>query len=203
MQDATRIIRCWTALAKLSGAQLLIELWPVMLQIARLVSGLRREEPSPEATFRFETNLQDLLREMGRVIVQWTFNHLEPEDILSRKMPSLLRYDGKYYRRRKKSPMRNLNCLFGPIALRRFYYEPLECCGRGLFPLEIQLGIVTSVATGAWADTVAGLDADLTQRQPADRRRRHAVLVVPGGGAGGSREACAELCDVSTVPVLG
>ena len=176
MQDATRIIRCWTALAKLSGAQLLIELWPVMLQIARLVSGLRREEPSPEATFRFETNLQDLLREMGRVIVQWTFNHLEPEDILSRKMPSLLRYDGEYYRRRKKSPMRNLNCLFGPIALRRFYYEPLECCGRGLFPLEIQLGIVTSVATGALADTVARLAADLTQRQSLDRLRQHGVI---------------------------
>jgi hypothetical protein len=147
-----------------------------MLRIARLVSGFRRAKRSPEAAFRFETHLQDLLRELGRVIVQWTFNRLEPEDILSRKMASLLHYDGEYFRRRNKSPMRNLNCLFGPIALRRFYYEPLEYCGRGLFPLEIQLGIVTGVATGALADTVARLAADLTQRQTLDRLRQQGVI---------------------------
>jgi hypothetical protein len=69
-----------------------------------------------------------------------------------------------------------LNCLFGPIALRRFYYQPLERCGRGLFPLEIQLGIVAGVATPALADTVARLAADLTQRQTLDRLRQQGVL---------------------------
>ena len=63
MQDATRIIRCWTVLANLTGVELLIQLWPVMLRIARLVAGFRRTTPSPETLFQFETNLQDLLRE--------------------------------------------------------------------------------------------------------------------------------------------
>ncbi len=153
----------------------MIQLWPVMLRTARLVSGFRRATPSPEALFEFETNLQDLLREAGRLIVQWTVNHLEPEDLFPQKMPPLFLWDGEYYRRRKKFPLRRLHCLFGPITLRRFYYQPLERCGRGLFPLEIQLGIVTGTATPALADTVARLAADLTQRQTLDRLRQQGV----------------------------
>ena len=155
MHDATRIIRCWTVLAKLTGVELLMQLGSVMLGIARLVAGFRRSTPSPEAMFQFETSLWDLLREIGRLIVQWTVYRLEPEDLQLQKMPPLFLWDGEYYRRRNKSPLRSLNCLFGPITLRRFYYQPLERCGRGLFPLEIQLGIVAGVATPALADHVA------------------------------------------------
>lgn len=175
MQDATRIVRCWAVLARLTETELLIQLWPVMLRIARLVTRFRRETLSPETMFQFETNLQDLLREAGRLIVQWSINHLEPDDLLPREMPPLFLWKGEYYRRRKKSPLRNLNCLFGPIALRRFYYQPLERCGRGLFPLEVQLGIVGGVATPALADLVACLAADLTQRQTLGRLRQHGI----------------------------
>lgn len=175
MLDATRIVRCWTVVARLTGAELLIQLWPVMLQIARLIARFRRETLSPETMFQFETNLQDLLREAGRLIVQWSLNHLEPDDCLPQKMPPLFLWEGEYYRRRKKSPLRNLNCLFGPVAFCRFYYQPLERGGRGLFPLEIQLGIVGGVATPALADMVARLAADLTQRQTLDRLRQHGI----------------------------
>jgi len=61
--------------------------------------------------------------------------------------------------------------LFGPISLQRFCYQPLETCGRCLFPLEIQLGIVAGVATPALADLVARAAVDLTQRQLLDRLR--------------------------------
>ena len=176
MQDATRIVRCWTVLTRLTGSELLIQLWPVMLRIARLVASFRRETVSPETMFQFETNLQDVLREAGRLIVQWTVNHLEPADLVPQKMPPHFLWEGEYYRRRKKSSLRSLNCLFGPIALSRFYYQALERCGRGLFPLEIQLGIVTGVATPALADTVARLAADLTQRQTLDRLLQDGII---------------------------
>jgi hypothetical protein len=107
--------------------------------------------------------LQDLLRELGRRIMEWTLNRLEPEERSA--MPHQLLWDGDYYRRRNKSPLRNLNSLFGPIKLLRFCYQPLEMCGKCLFPLEIQLGIVAGVATPALADWVAREAADLTQRQ--------------------------------------
>ena len=124
MQDATQAVRCLTVLSRLTGVNLVIQLWPLTLRIARLVSGFRRGTLSPESMFPFEADLQDLLRQAGRLIVQWTVNHLEPADDLRQEMPCLFLWDGEYYRRRKKSPLRNLNCLFGPIALRRFYYQP-------------------------------------------------------------------------------
>ena len=175
MQDATRAVRCLTILIRLTGVDLVIQLVPVALRIARLVWGFRRGTPSPEAMFQFESDLQGLLREAGRLIVQWTVNHLEPGDEFRQEMPRLFLWDGEYYRRRKKSPLRNLNCLFGPIALRRFCYQLVEARGACLFPLQIQLGIVTSVATPALGNAVARMAADLTQRQTLERLRQHGV----------------------------
>jgi len=169
MQDATSSHHCLAILVRLTGSELLVRLWPVVLGIARLVWGFRRSEPTPGAPFQFECQLRDLLREAGRIIVEWTFNQLEPDDRLD--MPGQLLWQGDYYRRRRKSPLRNVACLFGPIRLWRFVYQPLETAGRCLFPLEIQLGIVTGVATPALADHVARLSADLTQRQVLDQLR--------------------------------
>jgi hypothetical protein len=162
-----------TILAELTGLPLLAELWPVALGIARLVAGFRRSDVSPASMLQFETQLNALLREMGRRIVEWTVNHLEPDDRC--EMPPQLKWQGEYYRRRDKSPLRNLNCLFGRIALRRFCYQPLETAGRCLFPLQVQLGIVAGVATPALADAVARMAADLTQRQLLDQLRGRGV----------------------------
>jgi hypothetical protein len=173
MQDATRILRCLTILEKLTGWELLVRLWPLLLQMARLVASFRRDPLSPETMFRFETDLENLLREMGRRIVEWTINHLEPANRY--EMPPLLKWEGEYYRRKPKSPLRNLNCLFGKISLSRYCYQPLETCGRCLFPLEVHLGIVAGVATPALADCVGRMAADLTQRQVLDQLRQRGV----------------------------
>lgn len=176
MQDAIRADRYLTILSRLTGADLLRELWPVVLRVAWLIFRFRRGEKSPEAAFAFEVELQSLLREVGRLIVQWSWNRLEPDDNHWQEMPRLFAWDGQFYRRRKKSPLRNLSCLFGPITLLRFCYQPLETCGRCLFPLEIQLGIVSGVATPALADSVCRMAADLTQRQTLERLRlQHGV----------------------------
>jgi len=180
MQDATRSLRCLTILGKLTGWDLLIQLWPIMLAMARLVFRFRRGPVCPEATFAFETELQTLLREMGRRIVQWTVNHLEPED--RDEMPSQFVWEGEYYRRRDKSPMRNLNCLFGPLRLRRFCYQPLETCGRCLFPLQLQLGIVAGVATTAvnisgWRMSLLSRGFDVTTDGIRSRSRQ--TLAAP------------------------
>jgi len=173
MQDATQSVRCLTILGKLTGVDLLLQLWPVAFRIARLIARFRHGTISPEEMFQFETGLQELLREAGRLIVQWTVNQLEPDPC--DRMPQLFLWEREYFRRRKKSPRRNLNCLFGPIGLRRFCYQPLETCGRCLFPLEVQLGIVMGVATPALADAVARMAADLTQRQMLDGLRQRGV----------------------------
>jgi len=173
MQDATRQVRCLTILVNLTSVELLAQVWPVALQIARLVGGFRRGPLTPEAMFQLEKSLEGLLREMGRRLLQWAINRLEPRDLP--EMPRYLKWDGEYYRRRGKSRLRNLHCLFGPIALERFYYQPLETCGRCLFPLEIHLGIVVGVATPALADSVGRMAADLTQQQLLDQLRPQGI----------------------------
>ena len=174
MQDATRVARYLAIVVRLTSRELLFDLCAVVLSIARLIRGFRRGEISPAAMFRFETELQDLLRELGRRIAQWTLSGLEPEQ--PSEMPGQFLWNGDYYRRRDLSPLRNLNCLFGPIKLLRYCYQPLEACGKCLFPLEIQLGIVTGVATPALADMVARKAADLTQRQMLEHLRSHRVI---------------------------
>lgn len=174
MQNATQANRWLAILVRMTSCGLLAELGPVLLSIARLTRCFRRGDISPATMFQFETELQRHLRELGRRIVQWTVNGLEPEQRC--EMPRQFRWDGEYYRRRNKSPLRNLNSLFGPLVLRRYCYQPLETCGKCLFPLEIQVGIVAGVATPALADWVARGAADLTQRQLLGQLRLRNVI---------------------------
>jgi len=173
--DAKGATRCLTRLCELTNSDLVISVWPVVLRIARLCHRLTAESSSPKGVFEFETELQQLLCEMGRRIVQWKLNSLEsrhPGDL-----PASLLYQRDAYDRKRLSGTRNLNCLFGKIRLQRWLYESHEglglCC---LFPLELQLGIVAGVATPALADRVALLSSDLTQRQLLDvLRSQHQV----------------------------
>lgn len=177
MQDATRVSRYLAIIVRMTSHELLFDVCAALLSIARLIRGFRRGDISPTALLHFEIELQGLLRELGRRIVQWTVNGLEPKERL--EMPGQFLWDGEYYRRRSMSPLRNLNCLFGPIKLLRYCYQPLEICGKCLFPLEIQLGIVTGVATPALADWIARGAADFTQRQLLDQLRSRGVIWGP------------------------
>ena len=103
---------------------LTVRLIPVITQIGRLIAQFRRADVTPQVTHRFETQLHDQLRELGRIIVEWTFNHLEPHD--RRDMPHQMCFQGVWYRRRFKSPNRTVATLFGTITLWRMLYQPLH-----------------------------------------------------------------------------
>jgi hypothetical protein len=144
--------------------QLLLELWPIVLRIARHVHRFRSQPPSAAGTHRFETELAGLLCELGRRIVQWTLNHMETDDRLM--LPRSLFWQNDHYRLKRRSPTRNLNCLFGKIRVWRWFYEPTEGLGlSSLFPLDLKLGLVCGVATPALADRVAQLAVDFSQRE--------------------------------------
>lgn len=163
MQEANGCSRCLAILIRAASPEVACRLWPVFLQIVRHIRWFRGGEIAPEATHRFESKLQDLLREVGRIIVEWTFNNLELDD--HSRMPPRICWQGEYYTRcNKRSPMRRLDCLFGPIRLFRYCYRPLDSAEQCVFPLQLALGIV-DVATPALADQVARLSADLTQQQ--------------------------------------
>ena len=152
--DANGATRCLARLCQLTSPELLVYLWPLVLRIARLVHRVTPKTASPKELFEFETKLQRLLCEMGRIIVQWKLNSLESPDRLD--LPPRLLHQGDAYDLRRLSPTRNLNCLFGKIRLWRWLYDSNEGLGLScLFPLELQLGSVAGVATPALAGRVA------------------------------------------------
>src|SRR3954451_10969130 len=151
---------------------LTLEILPVISRVARLIVAFRAAEPTPSACHQFEAQLQAALRDLGRIIVEWAYNHLEPDDRLL--MPGHLRLDGDWYRRRDKSPNRSVATLFGTITLWRYLYRPIHGVERAIFPLEIRLGLAAGRATPALAERVARAAVDATQGTVlADLRRDH------------------------------
>jgi len=140
---------------------LTLRLLPVISRVGQLVVNFRAAEPTPSACDQFETRLHDALRELGRILVEWTYNDLEPDD--RHLMPVHLRFDGDWYRRRDKTPNRGVATRFGTITLWRYLYQPIHGVERSIFPLEIRLGLAAGRATPALAERVARAAADSAQ----------------------------------------
>jgi hypothetical protein len=154
---------------------LTVRLIPVITQIGRLIVRFRRADLTPQAGHLFETQLHDQIRELGRIIVEWTFNHLEPHD--PRDMDSEICFQGVWYRRRFKSPNRTVATLFGTITLWRMLYQPLHGVERSIVPLEIRLGLEAGLATPALAERVAQAAATTSTQNTvlATLKRDHGV----------------------------
>jgi hypothetical protein len=146
-------------------------LLPVIREMFQLIEGFRSSEVTPQATFGFEDALNGVLRKLGRAIVEWVYNDLEPSDPDS--VPTGLPFGGEYYRRRRqKRANRHVGTLFGTITLTRFLYQPLTTGEPSIFPLEICLGLEAGKATPALADRVAGYSANCTQQTVLEMLRR-------------------------------
>jgi len=163
-------------LATPEAAALLPLLEKLLLHLKRcadLLASFRANPITPAATHLFENRLQQLLRNLGLDLCDWTYNHLEPDD--RRQLPHRLDYDGEHYRCRDRSP-NSIATLFGTFTLRRYLYEDLEPGNPCLFPLERQLGIVAGAATPALADQAAWWLAQESQGDTlALLRRSHDV----------------------------
>jgi hypothetical protein len=143
---------------------LTMKLLPLVAQVGQEIRAFQTGPITPEATFAFELELERLLCEIGRVILQAVFNGLELED--SEQAAPSLDFDDNVYRRRDRSPRRQgIGTRFGTIALERIRYEPCDAdLGlTSLFPLEMRLGIVSGKATLALADRLGQWTAQHTQ----------------------------------------
>src|SRR4051794_1022938 len=145
---------------------LTLRLIPHIAAIAREIQLVRSGSPTPQATYQFENRLDHLLREMGREIVGWVYNHLEPQE--PELVPLHLSFDGDWYRRRKTSPNRQVATLFGTITLWRFLYQPIDGVERSIFPLEMGLGLEARHATPALAERVGEMAARCPQKAVLD-----------------------------------
>jgi hypothetical protein len=141
----------------------------MITEISRLIVQFRRAGPTPQGCHQFETRLQEQLREIGRIIVEWIFNHLEPHE--RRDLPGQMESQGTWYRRRSKTPNRSVATLVGTITLWRMLYQDIHGVEPSIFPLETRLGLEAGRATPALAERVARAAATSTQTTVSDRLR--------------------------------
>src|SRR5215475_7484324 len=140
---------------------LVTQLSGLLAQGTRLLERFIKAEPMPATTMAFERALSRLLREVGRRIMAWALNRLEPE--ADDEAPSRVVFEGRLYRRRKHP--HEVDTLFGPVTLWRRLYEPRERRGRSIHPLELRLGIEAGLATPALAERVGHWATDHTQNE--------------------------------------
>jgi hypothetical protein len=91
----------------------------------RLIQPCLHEEPTPQKMATFEWALSALLREVGRRIMAWVLNHVEPEN--TDEAPSRLPWEGRLYRRRAQHRS-TIATLLGTVDVWRRLDEPLELC---------------------------------------------------------------------------
>jgi hypothetical protein len=143
---------------------LALELVPLIAKLGKTIVTFRTQSITPAVTCTFEAEVQRQLRHIGRVLLGWVYNRLEPDD--SCQAPALLEFEHNLYRRRERSPRRfGVATLFGIIALMRLRYEP---CDEGIglacvFPLEERLGLLLGKATPALAQRLGPWAAQHTQ----------------------------------------
>jgi hypothetical protein len=98
---------------------LVVQLSGSLAQGVRLIQQCLREELTPQKMATFEGELSALLREVGRRIMAWVLNHLEPEHTAA--APSRVQWEGRLYRRRAKYRSA-IATLFGPVDVWRRLY---------------------------------------------------------------------------------
>ena len=141
---------------------LVMELSGLLARGTQLLDRFVHAEPTPATTMAFERELSDLLREVGRRIMAWTLNRLEPD--ADNAAPLRVSFEGRLYRRRRQH-RHVVGTLFGPVTLWRRLYEPFGHRGRSIHPLELRLGIEAGLATPALAERMGYGATDHTQNE--------------------------------------
>ena len=147
--------------------------------LQRLLQSLREfgsKPVSPQAAFDLEQRAQAQLREVGRVGIEWAYNHVEPSE--TDGLPAHVEFDADLYTRLKRKTPQEVATTFGKIRWWRVGYRPTQKTGDPtIFPLAQQLGIVAS-ATPALAERTARYQAEAgaTQRRTLQRlKQEHGV----------------------------
>src|SRR5271166_4963443 len=135
---------------------------PQLLALFAVSQAFLHQPPTPELAHAFEHSLNSSLQDIGRVLVEKTYNQIEPEQLAD--CPLRLRLAGQEYRRRPKS-RNHIATLFGEIELRRYLYEATDRGEPAIFPLELHLGVEAGLATPALAERVGLWSAEHEQAQ--------------------------------------
>jgi hypothetical protein len=168
-----------TTAARSAGESPLDDVLPAALQrLRQLVQDFLGQAVGPQATFHFEQQLQQELTDLGRRIVQWTFNHVEPA---IEALPTHVHFEASPYTRLQRKTPQNIATRFGTIRWWRAGYRPTQKTGDPtIFPAAQHLGIVQA-ATPALAERVAFYQAQAGASQQRTLQCLRAVHQVRWG----------------------
>lgn len=124
-------------------------------RIAELTANFVGSPPTPELLRWYEEQLQELLQESGRQIMELVCNGFEPE--FAEHAPHFLKFEaGGYRRMNEKTANRHVDTTFGRITLwrRGYRYRHRDDKEPTIFPLELILGLLHGT-TPALAGEVA------------------------------------------------
>ena len=144
-------------------------------EVSQLVISFLSQPISPATCFQFATRLQQILRELGRKILEFTCNECEPES--AEDAPHDTTYEGGGYRRiNNKTPNKFVDTTFGRIVIwrRGYRYWHRGQNESNIFPLELILGLLHG-ATPALAGEISRMMAEsgATQNRVLEQAKRH------------------------------
>lgn len=126
---------------------------PLVVQISRLIVGFHLSIPTPTITCRFENDLDRALREIGRIITEWSYNSVESR--FPCLFPTRFTFQNLIYRKRTQTSNHCVQTLFGTITLCRYLYQPLEPGSPSIFLLELRLGLDAGYSTPALTERIS------------------------------------------------
>jgi len=143
-------------------------------KINELVLWFLSQPISPVTFSQFEERLQEILRELGRAVMEFTCNECEPES--AEDAPHDTTYEAGGYRRLDdKTPNKYVETTFGRITLwrRGYRYWHRDQKESNIFPLELIFGLVEG-ATPVLAGEISRLMAEsgATQRRVLEQAKR-------------------------------
>ncbi|OWK45588.1 hypothetical protein [Fimbriiglobus ruber] len=144
-------------------------------QLQALVDAFRSEPITPARTQQFEHDVQNALRGLGRHVVQYTYNHVEPAAIA--EQPRHAQFACERYTRVGAKTPQNVWTVFGQLVVRRIGYRPSQAGEPMLFPLAHRLGLIhgASPALAARACQFLAEAGSNQQRVLARLRTDHGV----------------------------
>ena len=144
---------------------------PILNKVCQLVAEFQQQPLTPTQACRFEHQLREIVRELGRLVSQWTYNHAEPA---TEMLPKHVWFEGLDYTRLNEKTSQNVWTLFGQVKLQRVGYRPTNKTGDAtIFPLALSLGLVQG-ATPALAERASWYlgNSGVTQSQTLERLRQ-------------------------------
>lgn len=149
-------------------------------RLLRLIAQFLQRGVDPVAAFEFERELQALVRELAREVLEVVLNALEAAS--HPQWPTHVQQEGETYRRRSETTPCEVSTLFGPVTLRRRGYRSDTAGEPSVFPREEALGLIHG-CTPALAERVGFHmgQAGVTQRTVlALLKRDHGVTMGVG-----------------------